>query len=153
MGIESSIQARWKVLGLATTDVKFGTNGCWAGTWTGAGVTSTLAWSHVLRPKKLYHTRSVAVTSAPVRFPIQRPLVPSFTSARSDTFHIIFVHALNSCKVSTVTSQGLWFYEIELIYYFANFSPSFHLTAICWNWNLPIGTWNMIFKWNNVAMS
>ena len=32
-------------------------------------------WSHVVRPRKLYRTRSVAVTPAPVRFPIQRPLV------------------------------------------------------------------------------
>ena len=36
-------------------------------------------WSHGQQPKKLYHTRSVAVTPAPVRFPIQRPLAPSFT--------------------------------------------------------------------------
>ena len=37
-------------------------------------------WSHGLRPKKLYHTCSVAVTPAPARFPTQRPLVPNFTS-------------------------------------------------------------------------
>ena len=36
-------------------------------------------WSHGLRPKKRYHTRSVAVTPAPVRFLIQKPLVQSFT--------------------------------------------------------------------------
>ena len=34
--------------------------------------------SHGLRPKKLYHTSNVAVTPAPVRFPIQRLLVQSF---------------------------------------------------------------------------
>ena len=32
--------------------------------------------------RKLHHTRNVAVTPAPVRFPTQRPLVPSFTEAR-----------------------------------------------------------------------
>ena len=49
-------------------------------------------WSHGLRAKKLYHTRIVAVTSAPVLFPIQRPLVPSFTKARSETFQTILVN-------------------------------------------------------------
>ena len=34
--------------------------------------------SHGLWPKKFYHTRSVAVEPAPVWFPIQKPLLPSF---------------------------------------------------------------------------
>ena len=38
--------------------------------------------------KKLYHTRSVAVTLAPVRAPTQRPLVLSFTKARPITLHL-----------------------------------------------------------------
>jgi hypothetical protein len=36
-------------------------------------------WSHGLWPKKLYHTFSVTMTPAPVRFLIQRLLVSSFT--------------------------------------------------------------------------
>jgi len=35
------------------------------------------SWSHGLRPKKLYHTRGVAVTPALFWFTNQRPLVPS----------------------------------------------------------------------------
>ena len=36
-------------------------------------------WIHRVRPRKLYHTRIVAMTSAPVRVSTQRPLVLSFT--------------------------------------------------------------------------
>ena len=48
-------------------------------------------WRHGLGPKKLYHTLSVAVTPVALRFPIQRPLVPSFTQARSETFQTTLV--------------------------------------------------------------
>ena len=49
-------------------------------------------WNHELRSKKLYHTRSVAVTPAPVRVPTQRPLVPSFTYAKPRTFHLALMY-------------------------------------------------------------
>ena len=39
----------------------------------------------------LYHTCSVAVTPAPVRFPTQGPLVPSFTLATPGTFQTTLV--------------------------------------------------------------
>ena len=82
---------------LAYDRVKLGASDRWIGTWTGAAVISTLLYSFVgrsawlhgyrrqhspqidgLRPRKLYHIRSVAVTAAPVRVPTQRPLIPSF---------------------------------------------------------------------------
>jgi hypothetical protein len=48
-------------------------------------------WSHGLQPKQLYHTCSVEVTPAPVQFPTQRPLVPSFTYTRLRTFHLAVI--------------------------------------------------------------
>ena len=42
--------------------------------------------------KELYHIRSEAVTPAPVRFPTQRPLVPSFSYARPRTFRLALLY-------------------------------------------------------------
>ena len=39
--------------------------------------------------QKTLSYRSVAVTQAPIRVPTQRPLVPSFTQARTVTFHLV----------------------------------------------------------------
>ena len=47
--------------------------------WQHTHMLSLMSMGHWLRPKKLYHTHGVAVTPGPVRVPIQRPLVPSFT--------------------------------------------------------------------------
>ena len=92
------------------------TRGRWVRTRTGAGVIATLLWSfldrspwihglsgttlvncrrcpgsHELRPKKLYHTRSVALAPASVWFPTQRSLVPSFRYTRPRTFQTSLV--------------------------------------------------------------
>ena len=56
--------------------------------------------------RKLHRTRSVAVTSAPVQFSIQRLLVPSFTYSSLETFQITFVCAQKQNFKMTESPKG-----------------------------------------------
>ena len=61
--------------------------------------------------KKLYRTR-VAVTPAPVSFPIQRPLVPTFTLVRSETFQTtlisqVWLYFENLCRPLRYLDQDI----------------------------------------------
>ena len=67
-------------------------------------------WSHRLRPKQLYHTRSVAVTLAPVRVSTVWPLLPNFTSV------VGWVKKLSHCSYAANSAHANLFGDFEISY-------------------------------------